>query len=218
MSVSRSSSEFLAHVDRARAEADLAMRYGRSERALEIMKTMIADIIQRLKEKKSDDNASMLKELARTSMTRAESLKVQVAARPRGVGGAMDLLATALSHIVTAVMRKVTGGEWKQDDRYRDLSGWLKTLVSSWDRLPWKDRRDPGSAFTRTLAFETKHWRNMWAHQKLRGPEDSFRAIDTVERLLRGLGAKVPIAAQYADDCERFFKPAALAAMMTKRT
>ncbi len=124
------------------------------------------------------------------------------------------MLTTALVHILGAVMRKKgVEEEWLRSMKSKDLSGYLSLIISKWKDLPWDDRTNKSSGFIRTLCFEVKHWRNIWAHQKLHGADDSYRAIDSVERLLRGFGTKIKLATHYADDCRKYFKPAALKAL-----
>lgn len=202
-------------------EAEVAIAYGRCEYALKAYTGLLERTIGRLKTTASGAEAAALKTMTKESMSRAEFLKIQVAARPKGVAGAMDLLAVALNHIVPAVMRKRFGDDWesrdkrkgRKDAKARDLSGWLGLLVRHFNDLPWNDPSDPACGFTRTLCFEVKHWRNAWAHQRLRSPDDAYRAIDSIERLLRGMGQKVPLAKAYASDCAVFFKPQSLAAI-----
>ena len=194
-----------------RHEAERAIKFGRVEHALQVYTKVLEIEIRRLKNGELTDKSSVSK-----IMERAEFLKDKIGARPKGVAGALDLLTTALIHILDAVMRKKgVYEEWTRSMKSKDLSSYLSLLISKWKSLPWDDKSNRSSGYIRTLCFEVKHWRNMWAHQKLHGAEDSYRAIDSVERLLRGLGTKVTLASEYADDCKEFFKPAALKALRT---
>jgi hypothetical protein len=192
-----------------KVEAERSIAFGRVEHAFELYKRVLEMEIKNLRTGVLKDSTSVER-----TMERGEFLKRKIAARPKGVAGALDLLTTALIHIMGAVMKKKgVFEEWTRSMKSKDLSSYLSLLISKWNVLPWNDKSNRSSGYIRTLCFEVKHWRNMWAHQKIHGAEDSYRAIDSVERLLRGLGTKIALASSYADDCKIFFKPAALRAL-----
>ena len=89
-----------------RHEAERAIEFGRVEYALDLYTKVLEIEIERLKTGRSSDKTSVV-----GVMERAEFLKKKIGARPKGVAGALDILTTALIHIMGAVMRKkgVTG-------------------------------------------------------------------------------------------------------------
>eukprot|EP00035_Acanthoeca_spectabilis_P027382 m.466350 g.466350 ORF g.466350 m.466350 type:complete len:204 (+) comp25129_c0_seq1:83-694(+) len=179
---------------------------GRAERALELLRDLLETLVGELSAPGLLEPEKLrLRELTATHMGRAEELKRMCAARPKGVGGAFQLLTSGLRHQL-ATIEGVPGVPDKARLESLDLAGLLSTCISNWPKLPWS--AGPNGGLTRSLLHELRHWRNAWAHQRLVSSEDTFRAIDTAQRILIGCGA-----GDYATDCDRFFKGAALRAI-----
>jgi|EP00037_Helgoeca_nana_P027696 hypothetical protein len=185
---------------------------GRAERALEVMREMLEMLVSELsKPAHTEQEKLALRELTARHMGRAEDLKRMVAARPKGVGGALQLLTSGLRRQLGSVKDVAgagAGAGLPEVSRLQelDLAGLLSVCIGSWRRLPWGAGSE--GALTRSMLHEMRHWRNAWAHQRLVSPADTFRAIDTVQRILEGCQAN-----DYAGDCAAFFRVAALKAI-----
>src|SRR5262249_55830101 len=61
-------------------------------------------------------------------------------------------------------------------------------LVTMWEE--WNDvfRKVLGQA-ERTLISELRDWRNKWAHQEALSTDDTYRALDSIERILKAISA-----------------------------
>jgi len=78
----------------------------------------------------------------------------------------------------TSDLRHVPKGQW-------DASACLAVLCNCWNAV----FRDVLSNADRTLAFELRDVRNNWAHQKAFTYDDTYRALDSMSRLLQSVGA-----------------------------
>lgn len=118
------------------------------------------------------------------------------------VGRALDTLAGALDPFIdrilaplmqgapwTAILH-VKDGERGSDRDYArtDLQCQLRVLTERLGALgfPFADTLSRGE---QNLAGECRDIRNRWAHNTPFSPDDAYRALDTVERLLRAVGA-----------------------------
>jgi len=66
-----------------------------------------------------------------------------------------------------------------------DVAALLKLITETWNEV----FRDSLGRSARTLVFELRDWRNKWAHQEPFSSDDTLRVLDSVERLLRAVGA-----------------------------
>jgi len=116
------------------------------------------------------------------------------------VGNALELLKEGLQPFVERELQRIYGKQWVSeiisDLRHfqRPVSGeridWdaqalLDVMSGQWDDV---FRRTLGRA-ERTLVSELRDIRNRWAHQKAFPIEDTYRALDTITRLLNAIGA-----------------------------
>ena len=72
----------------------------------------------------------------------------------------------------------------------KSLSEWdapalLNLMIDTWREVFQKTLGHSG----RNLAFELRDWRNKWAHQERFSSDDTDRALDSVERMLRAVSA-----------------------------
>ena len=113
------------------------------------------------------------------------------------IGRAFELLATGLELFVNSRMRAVHGGDWlesftKPDFRsetsvtLRDPAVQLRVMAEMWDPVFRKELTRPD----RTLIFELRDVRNRWAHNDAFNADDTYRALDSIERLLVAVDAK----------------------------
>ncbi|MBC8075181.1 MAG: hypothetical protein H7Y32_03820 [Chloroflexales bacterium] len=116
------------------------------------------------------------------------------------VGKALDLLQTGLAPFVEREMQAAHGKYWitkategwrneitwgENDEPLLDVAALLKIL---WDQ--WNDvfRRTLGHA-ERTLVSELREVRNKWAHQNPFSTDDTYRTLDSAQRLLSAVAA-----------------------------
>lgn len=117
------------------------------------------------------------------------------------IGTALDLLSTVLEPFVAETLKRYVpegqnwaaliaakdGREGRDYDR-RDPQLQLRALTENLGRIGW-----PFSAKLsrgeQNLASELREVRNGWAHRKPFTADDTYRALDTCERLLRAIGA-----------------------------
>lgn len=127
------------------------------------------------------------------------------------VGASLDILATALEpFIARAVSQQLPEGieDWTAILAVKD--GIAGNKYASGDpqvqlRALTETMGDLGYAFNgvlsrgeQNLASELRGVRDSWAHRKPFSADDAYRALDTIERLLRAIGAAAP-----ADDVRR---------------
>jgi hypothetical protein len=121
---------------------------------------------------------------------------VAVSNRER-VGRAFEALAEGLGPFVDHQMRTVHGGGWLESfvesgprnsapGSLRDPAFLLKVMAEAWDsafrtRLTRSDRN---------VVFELRDVRNRWAHNDAFNLDDTYRALDSIERLLVAVDAK----------------------------
>lgn len=116
------------------------------------------------------------------------------------VGRALELLAAGLRPFVEREMRLVHGDSWQDKagqvigpDKYSARDG-LNWDVANLMRVIWEEWN---TVFGRTLGknernlvAEVRETRNQWAHQKSFDTDDTYRALDTMERLLEAVSAE----------------------------
>ncbi len=116
------------------------------------------------------------------------------------VGRAMDTLVQGLAPFVEKQMDARVGASWRKwidHDRQRklernadgslhwDVQALLQTMVQNWRDVFGKTL---GYA-ERSLVGELIDVRNQWAHQKTFASEDTYRALDSAQRLLQAVSA-----------------------------
>jgi predicted AAA+ superfamily ATPase len=113
------------------------------------------------------------------------------------VGRSFESLADGLGLFVDQQMNSVHGENWLEsfvdsDPRssapgtLRDPAFLLKVMIEAWDsafrsRLTRSDRN---------LVFELRDVRNRWAHNDAFNADDTYRALDSIERLLVSIDAR----------------------------
>jgi predicted AAA+ superfamily ATPase len=119
------------------------------------------------------------------------------------VGAALELLGTVLDPFIQRVVApklpegtdwtlllsakdssKGIAKEYNRDDVYQQLRALTEKLVDGW--FPFDDHL---SRAEKNLAGELRDVRNRWAHTQSFSGDDTYRALDTVERLLRAVDA-----------------------------
>src|SRR5438067_13913521 len=110
------------------------------------------------------------------------------------VNRAMQLLKEGLAPFVEREMETIykddwadhaPRAEWKDGAMQWDVANLLSTM---WDN--WQDvfRSTLGHA-ERSLTSELRERRNKWAHQHIFSTDDTYRCMDSVERLLKAISA-----------------------------
>ncbi|HLI43596.1 MAG TPA: Swt1 family HEPN domain-containing protein, partial [Acidimicrobiales bacterium] len=135
---------------------------------------------------------------SRWSARFAESWEQTVAVSNRErVGRAFESLAEGLGPFVDRQMASVHGEAWLEGfvdtgprssapGSLRDPAFLLKVMAEAWDssfraRLTRSDR---------SVVFELRDVRNRWAHNDAFNADDTYRALDSIERLLVAVDAK----------------------------
>lgn len=117
------------------------------------------------------------------------------------VGKALDLLHEALLPYVKRELQAAYGSQWITEAAYvidRPLETQVDTgephldiqllLRIMWYRWNEVFRNTLGHA-ERSLVSELREWRNRWAHQEPFSGDDTYRVLDSVERLMRAIAA-----------------------------
>lgn len=118
------------------------------------------------------------------------------------VTAALDTLTTGLRPFVRAQLMAVHGEEWLEqarnsfrNDRSRtdlsdDVNDWdaHSLLTVMWDQWNAVFRRKL-NLFERSLVAELRAFRNRWAHQGEFNFDDTYRLLDSVQRLLSKINA-----------------------------
>jgi predicted AAA+ superfamily ATPase len=118
------------------------------------------------------------------------------------VGKALEALATGLRPFVLREMERVYRGQAEAAAR-ASLAGNVRGSAGAGDRETWDvtalltimlDQwaevfRTPLGNAEKNLAFELREVRNKWAHQQAFSTDDTYRALDSVERLLTAVAA-----------------------------
>lgn len=117
---------------------------------------------------------------------------------------ALDLLVAGLAPYVERALKEVYGEEWRRQFRssFRDERGrsqhaddpirWdaQSLLTVMWDQWNRAFRNSLQHA-ERSLVSELREFRNQWAHQSEFDFDDTYRLLDSVERLLKAVGSPI---------------------------
>jgi predicted AAA+ superfamily ATPase len=113
------------------------------------------------------------------------------------VGRAVELLTQGLRPFIERELQAVHRDRWVEvanqsfDPAYRrkganwDASALLKIMWDQWDMV---FRKTLGRT-ERNLVAELRDTRNKWAHEDPFSPDDAYRALDSVQRLLQAISA-----------------------------
>lgn len=112
------------------------------------------------------------------------------------IASALDLIAKGLAPFVVDRLHNAFGDDWlKQVSVARnvtstDPSAWDAhvVLVLMWDHWNQVFRHDL-SFVERSLVSELREYRNRWAHQREFSERDTYRCLDSGERLLNAVGS-----------------------------
>ena len=119
------------------------------------------------------------------------------------VGEVLDLLNAGLRPFVERELKAVYGKKWEETSRQtlRQDRGAVKSTVKDgvnwdthnllmvmWDQWNAVFRNTLGHA-ERSLVSELREIRNRWAHQTAFSSDDTYRALDSIERILTAVSA-----------------------------
>lgn len=109
------------------------------------------------------------------------------------IGNALQVLGVGLGPYVSRTLHEAAGrGQYVPDDidTYGDVESdvamMLKVMVSGWNDV----FRDRLGSYERSLVSELRETRNRWAHMESFDEDDVDRALDSIGRLLIGVGAR----------------------------
>ncbi len=117
------------------------------------------------------------------------------------VGAALDLLVTGLAPFVERELKAVLGDSWLEfakdslhEDQYPKKGSGVKwdtqaLLTVMWDNWNEVFKRVLGHS-ERSLVSELREVRNRWAHQEAFSYDDTYRALDSIVRLLQAVSAE----------------------------
>lgn len=119
-----------------------------------------------------------------------------VVANGERVGRALDAVRDGIGPICALAWRAVYGEGWEEEVHRRDrgasgqpepsdLAWLLKGMQNSWQEV-WRQRLGQGE---RAYTTELREARNTWAHQGQFTTDDTYRVLDTAERLLGAFSA-----------------------------
>lgn len=133
------------------------------------------------------------------------------------VGKALDVLKNALKPFVLREIKSAFGSKWLQQVHSNfpesSFGATLSEDISLWDvqvllSIMWNSWHD---AFKKVLGYsernliaELRNIRNDWAHQKAFSTDDTYRAFDTIERLLTAVS--VPESAVIAEEKQELLR------------
>ncbi len=113
------------------------------------------------------------------------------------VGKALELLRDGLAPFVKREMEREYSSQWltqagyslrRQNLTEADVTDAQALLVVMWDQ--WNNVfRDILGHSERSLVSEIREWRNKWAHQRSFSTDDTYRALDSIARLLTAISA-----------------------------
>ena len=116
------------------------------------------------------------------------------------VGAALDLLKDGLAPYVEREMKAVYGSQWLSEaayainreipsisgaDPHLDCTALLAIMWARWNEV---FRQKLGQS-DRSIISELRDTRNKWAHQENFSSDDTYRALDSIERLLTAVSA-----------------------------
>ncbi len=116
---------------------------------------------------------------------------------------ALDMLTAGLRDFVRDQLEMTMGADWHSivqgsfrndrnlDDLSDDINDWdaHALLTVMWDHWNVGFRRRLG-LFERSLVAELRAFRNRWAHQRQFNFDDTYRFLDSVNRLLSAIGTR----------------------------
>lgn len=134
------------------------------------------------------------------------------------IGKALDLLREGLIPFVERELEGVYKASWREEaaralrrdqewrspgtDEHLDIQALLLLITNLWREV---FARTLGNA-ERSLAFELRTVRNRWAHQEAFSADDTIRALDSMARLLKAIGARTePVRAMHHELNRRIF-------------
>ena len=117
---------------------------------------------------------------------------------------ALDLLAQGIAPYIEREFKKIFGENWAasaresfREDRgqfvhteefiRRDAHSLLTIMWDQWNRVFRHQLNQP----ERSLVSELRDFRNRWAHQEMFNFDDTYRILDSVQRLLVAVGSDV---------------------------
>jgi len=123
------------------------------------------------------------------------------------ISTALDLLATGLTPFVVGRLRESLGDSWlnrasvARNITSADQDSWdaQVVLVLMWEHWNNVFRHDL-TFVERSVVSELREFRNRWAHQRALNERDTYRCLDSIERLLRAVESPV---ANAVDDLRR---------------
>ncbi|MEO2013750.1 MAG: Swt1 family HEPN domain-containing protein [Fuerstiella sp.] len=119
----------------------------------------------------------------------------------------LQILASGLAPYVDDMLRHKFGEDWQRANKVAqvinsaDRTQWdaQVVLLLMWDHWNQVFRHDLGFV-ERSLVSELREFRNRWAHQKQVSVRDTYRCLDSIERLLRATNSN---AVEEADELRR---------------
>lgn len=110
------------------------------------------------------------------------------------IGDAIELFKTGLRPFVERELEAHYGKDWKKQaaeslrfDPGQDWDTWA-CLAAMWEHWNLVFKSTLGHA-ERSIVSELRDVRNKWAHEKTFSSDDTYRAMDSMERLLEAVGA-----------------------------
>ncbi len=112
------------------------------------------------------------------------------------ISTALDHLAKGLTPFVVDRLRQYLGEDWLRKSSVAnavttaDTESWdaQTLLVLMWDHWNQVFRHDL-SFVERCLVSELREYRNRWAHQRVFDERDTYRCLDSIQRLLNAVGS-----------------------------
>src|SRR5689334_11072994 len=115
-----------------------------------------------------------------------------VMANAERVSRGLDAVRDGMRPLCEATWQAAYGDDWPAEVQSRDrnaagepqpndLAWLLKGMQNTWQEV-WRHRLGPAE---RAYTSELRDFRNMWAHQESFSTDDTYRMLDTAERLLQ---------------------------------
>ena len=126
-------------------------------------------------------------------MTTTTTITKSATANHSLVGNALQLLGAGLGPYIVGMLREAAGrGNYVPDDADTigdiegDVAAMLRVMAAGWNDV-FRDHLGPTE---RSLVSEIRETRNRWAHMESFDEDDLDRALDSIGRLLVGIGAR----------------------------